>query len=78
MATSMHVSILIGPDSISIYLYIAMLSNATIRHCSRPADRDGVVPPDPATDRPGKCRFRPHATHPSDERDMEHSDWGNG
>ena len=35
-----------------------MLSNLTIRHCSRPADRASVEPPDPATDESGKCHSR--------------------
>ena len=43
-----------------------MLSNATIRHCSRLAGRDCVELPDPATDGPGKCRGMPRGIRPSD------------
>ena len=43
-----------------------MLSNATIRHCSRLAGRDCVELPDPATDGPGKFRGMPRGTRPSD------------
>jgi len=44
-----------------------MLSNATIRHCSRLAGRDCVELPEPATDGPGKCRGMPRGTSPSDD-----------
>ena len=39
-----------------------------IPRSSRPAGRDYVELPDPATDGPGKCRGIPRGTRPSDER----------
>ena len=76
----MSVSILMSLDGFSINLHMTrftfyppgslldMLSNLTIRHCSRPADRASVEPPDPATDESGKCHSRPRGTRARDER----------
>ena len=44
-----------------------ILTNATIRHCSRLAGRDCVELSDTAMDGPGKCRGIPRGTRLSDE-----------